>query len=126
MFEEYPLADCPIYMINIDSVKGSSDKVKIDARIGKTIAHELNLFFNNNNNVAVYVCDSIDERQVARKRKFDYWFNRFNEGTIIKEDGTALVEGSEIYNSILFHKDNKNAHALLIAYKELNKISSNK
>jgi hypothetical protein len=68
----------------------------------------------------VYVCDGTDDREYARKRKFDVWFLLYNDGSIIKEDGIAMVEGTMIYNALLVHSQNKQKDHLLTAFKELN------
>ncbi|CAN5379851.1 hypothetical protein BH20BAC1_BH20BAC1_14170 [soil metagenome] len=74
-------------------------------------------------NVAVYVCDSLDERQ---KRKFDFWFWKYNDGSIIKEDGIAVVNDMEILNSLLVHKENPHCTKIIFAFKELNSRAGNK
>ena len=76
--------------------------------------------------VVVYVCGSIDERQYARKRKFDLWFYMYNNGSLIKEDGLALVEGSEIYNTLLIHKSNQQLTEIIFSFKELNERTGEK
>ncbi len=80
----------------------------------------MNLFFLTVDNVVVYVCDSIDNRQLARKRKFDLWFYSYNNGSLIKQDGIAVVEGAEIYNSILLLKQNRQRTEIITAFMELN------
>ena len=86
----------------------------------------MNLFFAQVDNVGVYVCDSMDDRQLARKRKFDLWFYTFNDGTLIKEDGLAVIEGTEIYNALLLHKNNSQLTEIILAYKELNERAGDK
>lgn len=62
----------------------------------------------------------MDGRQLARKRKFDLWFWRYSDGSIIKEDQLAIIESVGIYNTLLVHKHNPNAHELVEAFRELN------
>ena len=74
IFSEYPdLAD-NVYSFNIDVVEGDYTLSGEDERIGLTIVDVFRNFFKQHRNVAVYVCDSADERHLARKRKFDLWF----------------------------------------------------
>jgi CO dehydrogenase/acetyl-CoA synthase gamma subunit (corrinoid Fe-S protein) len=113
-------------MFNIDVIGGNPDSTPIDQRIGDTIAHIMKLFFTNLDNVVVYVCDSVDERQLARKRKFDRWFYLYNDGSLLKEDGLAVVAGSEIYNSLLMHKQNKQLTEIILAFSDLNERSGEK
>lgn len=126
MFSGHPEIANNIYMFNIDVLNGNPDFTISDERIGLTILEVFNHFFSTRQNVAVYVCDSLDDRQLARKRKFDIWFWKFNDGSLIKEDDIAIVEGVEIYNSMILHKQNKHLAEIIIAYKELNQKSDKK
>ena len=106
MFDDYPLIAEHIYTFNIDMIDGDAERLMHDERIGLTVVEVIRLFFQEFNNVAVYICDSLDNRQLARKRKFDLWFWKYNDGSMVKEDGLAIVEGVEIYNTLLLHKKN--------------------
>ncbi len=88
--------------------------------------HVFQLFFEKVDNLAIYVCDSLDERQLARKRKFDLWFTSFKNEMVIKLDGVATVEGVSIYNAILVHRNNKEVTEIESAFNDLNKIASDK
>ncbi len=77
-------------------------------------------------NVAAYVCDSLDKRQLSRKRKFDRWFFFYNDGSLIKEDGIAIVAGTEIYNAMILHKENDQLADIILAFKELNEKADEK
>lgn len=120
MFDDYPLIAKRIYTFNIDVIDGNEKRLRNDERIGLTVVEVIKLFFEEFNNVAIYICDSLDNRQLARKRKFDLWFWKYNDGSVIKEDELALVEGVKIYNTLLLHKDNKYFDNILQAFKELN------
>lgn len=120
MFADFQKIVSPFYTFNIDVISGDPDITAGDERIALTVLYVFNLFFATIENVAVYVCDSLDERHLARKRKFDLWFWAFNDGLLIKEDGLAVVDGTEIYNSIILHKENKQLIDIIFAFKELN------
>jgi len=113
-------------MFNIDVLTGNPDETCSDERIGLTILEVFNSFFQKSQNGAVYVCDSLDDRQRSRKRKFDRWFWKYNDGSLLKEDDIAVIEGTEIYNSLILHKQNKFLTEIIIAYKELNQKASEK
>jgi len=66
MFADYTKLTCSVYSFNIDVIEGNLDGSPGDERVGCTIAEVLKRFFSWVNNVAVYVCDSIDNRQYAR------------------------------------------------------------
>lgn len=38
----------------------------------------------NDSSITIYTCDSSDYRQRVRKRKFDLWFDEFNDGSFVK------------------------------------------
>lgn len=126
MFESYSNISCPVYSFNIDALEGDPDNSQADERVGLTISKIIKLFFREMNNVAVYVCDSLDERQYARKRKFDIWFYLYNDGPLIKEDGLAVIEGTEIYNAMILHKQNRQLTEIILAFKELNERAGEK
>lgn len=120
MFTDYPNLAQQVYMFNMDVLEGDTTRTATDERIGVTILTVFKLFFQKEENVVVYVCDSLDDRQLARKRKFDTWFWKYNDGSLIKEDDIAVVEGVEIYNSMILHKSNKHFAEVILAFKELN------
>jgi|ERR1700733_8145028 len=126
MFSEYPNVAPHVFMFNIDVISGVPDETIADDKIGFTIFQVFNLFFEKIENVAVYVCDMLDERHLARKRKFDLWFWKFNDGSLLKEDGLAVIEGMPIYNSLIVHKSNKHWPDIVLAYNELNQRAGEK
>ena len=71
MFSDYPAIAENVFSFNIDVLDGDAESSMTDDKIGITILEVFNLFFKKLENVVVYVCDSIDDRQLARKRKFD-------------------------------------------------------
>lgn len=126
MFADYPAIAESIYTFNIDVTDGNWDDAATDESIGVTIVEIFRLFFDRIKNVAVYVCDSSDYRHLARKRKFDWWFWKYSDGAILKEDGIAVIEDVEILNSLLIHKSNPNLTAIILAYKTLNERANDK
>jgi hypothetical protein len=126
LFSDYPQIADRIFNFNVDVVEGDPETSKDDERVGVTIVEVLKHFFGEVRNAVIYVCDSSDNRHDARRRKFDLWFWKFDDGSIQKRDGLAILGGVEIYNSILVHKDNDRLEDILTAYEELNKESHNK
>ena len=120
LFADYQQIKCPVYEINFIPIDGNPFNNISDQKIGATIQLVLSLFFENIRNVAIYVCESLDNRQIARKRKFDAWFDLYNNGSFIKENGTAYIDGDIIFNSILIHKQNEQIHELIRAFRDLN------
>ena len=120
LFEEFPYIHSFIYEFNIEVLDGDPDVSIEDLRVSLTILEAFARFFSAVENVAVYVCDSLDDRQVARNRKFNIWFFRLSDGSIIKKNGSILVGDTIIYNSILVHKDNVERDEIIQAFEVLN------
>ncbi len=126
MFEDYPLIKDNIYTFNLEVVSGNPHKSVYDERIGLTISEIFHSFFTIQNNVAIYICDSADKRHLARKRKFDLWFWKYNDNCMIKEDGLAVIEDTEIYDTLLVHKKNEYLELILHAFRDLNARADDK
>ena len=126
MFADYPDLSDNVYSFNIDVIDGIAGIFTADERIGQTVVEILRLFFSRVENVTVYVCDSSDERHMSRKRKFDFWFWKYNDGSIIKEDGVAVVEDVEVLNSMLLHRNNPHCSEIIFAFKDLNARAGDK
>ena len=126
LFPDYPEFTGNIYSFTLDIVDGDRIIQQLDERTGETVVAIFQHFFTVMQRVIVYVCDSSDERHIARKKKFDFWFWKYNDGTIIKEDGVAVIADFEIYNSILIHRQNKFADKIIAAFKTLNERADDK
>jgi intracellular sulfur oxidation DsrE/DsrF family protein len=101
----------------------------LDKYIGTTINqifHEFYNFFNES--VTVYICDSSDGRQFVRKRKFDNWFEEFNNNSFIKVDDIVLDSEQNSYPvSFILKKDNPKFHTILnILTKTVSTTNENK
>jgi hypothetical protein len=82
MFTDYEHITCPVYSFNIEVVTGYP--IKQDDRVRDTVRHIIAMFFEDIDNVAIYVCDSSDNKQVQRRRKFNIWFSGINDKNMSK------------------------------------------
>ena len=126
LFVDYPDFAKDVYAFNLDLLVGDVEDRTMDEKVGQTIVEIFRNFFAYKQNVAVYVCDSSDDRHLARKRKFDFWFWKYNDGSIIKEDSIAVIADFEIYNSLLIHKQNIHADGIINAFRTLNARADDK
>ena len=63
----------------------------LDSKIGQTIALIFNDFYlKKGNSMSIYICDSSDDKQSIRKRKFDIWFTRYNDVRFFKIDKVLI------------------------------------
>ncbi len=62
-----------------------------DSKIGATTALIFNDFYlKKGNAITIYICDSSDDKQSIRKRKFDIWFTKYNDVSFFKIDKTLI------------------------------------
>lgn len=71
LFYDYAEIQDKIYTFNIEVIEDENATSSLDERVGMTIAYIFSKFFENDENAVIYICDNLDERQWARKRKFD-------------------------------------------------------
>lgn len=121
VFEKYPDLICPIYSFGVEVLEGNPACSPPDPKVGATIAEVVRLFLTETENIIVYVCDNLDNRQHARKRKFDNWFNLYNDGAYSKYNNISLIDGMKIYNSLIVHNQNEQHHLVLRAFEEVNR-----
>lgn len=63
----------------------------VDSKIGLTSALIFNDFYSKKGNaITIYICDSSDNKQAIRKRKFDIWFSKYNDIRFFKIDKTII------------------------------------
>jgi intracellular sulfur oxidation DsrE/DsrF family protein len=117
------------YLINIDDFenelvfefviellyKPENVALTLDKLIGPTINKIFKDFYSfYEKSVTVYICDSSDGKQNIRKRKFDHWFQEFNDNTFIKFDDIVIdAELNEYPVSFVLKKDNPNFYTIL-------------
>ena len=89
----------------------------LDKPIGPTINNIFNDFYNSyNQSVTVYICDSSDGKAFVRKRKFDHWFEEFNDNSFIKFDDIVIdADQNDFPVSFILKKDNPNFYKILIS-----------
>ncbi|MBC7643175.1 MAG: hypothetical protein H7174_12720 [Flavobacterium sp.] len=58
-----------------------------DKKIGATVvAIFIDFYSRRNKAISVYICESSDGKELARKRKFDHWFQEYNDDIFVKVD----------------------------------------
>lgn len=102
-------------------INPTNKKPALDPQIPFTIASIFIEFFQKNDEqVIVYICDSSDVRQEARRRKFNQWVELFKGNKFVKID-TKIVESEMItyYNSIILRTDNPRRAEIIDAFINL-------
>jgi Family of unknown function (DUF6169) len=103
------------------AINPTGKRPALDTKIPFTIASIFIDFFEKDNEQAiVYICDSSDIRQEARRRKFNQWVELFKGNHFIKVD-TEIIESPLItyHNSIILRADNPRRGTIVDAFIEL-------
>ena len=80
----------------------------LDGKTSRTIAKIFEDFYQMfNNTVTIYICESSDNRQMVRHRKFNIWFEEFHENMFLKIDTIFMdTQGIRVPSSLIIRKDN--------------------
>lgn len=80
----------------------------LDTKSSRTIAKIFEDFYQRFNNiVTIYICESSDNRQMVRHRKFNIWFEEFHENMFLKIDTVFMdTQGVRVPSSLIIKKDN--------------------
>jgi hypothetical protein len=108
-----------VFDVSIDVIDlGNYTSPPRDLRAETTVVAIFRQFLKNNENSIVYVCDNLDNKQAARYRKFDTWFNRNKSTDIEKYDTYFIVEELEIYASMIAHRLNPYKEELIKVFTD--------
>ena len=70
----------------------------------------------------LYICETADNRHLARVRKFDAWFREFNNYHFIKLDANFPdVNNVTYYASLIFRWDHPQRHLIMDEFEVLAK-----
>jgi hypothetical protein len=98
-------------------------KPPLDSKMPLTISTIFKDFCQKfNERVIIYICDSSDVRQEARRRKFNQWVDQFKGDDYLKLD-TAIEENSKItyHSSVIVRNDNPYKMQIFEAFLNLAK-----
>jgi hypothetical protein len=124
--QDYPDISKLIFTFNVEVETGKSKEQPLDLRIAATIALIVRKFLKDISKAVIYICGSSDRKEHIRKRKFDMWFKKHDDGLIIKVDHTAIVGEDKLLNSLLIHKDNPLKNRFLELFYKLNRDAERK
>lgn len=120
-FIEYPVVGeflaTKIFMFNIE--RATKKVGQNDIKLLNTILYVLDDFFNKNDDALITLSDISDNRQAARKRLFDSWFKKYNDGRLEKLDGEYYIDECQVFVSLLYASTNFNHRHLVKAFQTL-------
>jgi hypothetical protein len=111
--------DVPVFELNIKALNALTQP--FDKRVELTIVEVLSTFFSNNRNSLIYVCSNLDNRQQARFRKFNSWFNKNATFSIEKYDINFTMQNIIILASLIVHAQNERKNELIQRFYDLYK-----
>jgi hypothetical protein len=110
-----------IYEFVIAVLENPKESLPIfDKKTSITIANIFEEFYQNlEEAIVVYICDSSDGRQMIRHRKFNAWFNEYNNDKFAKQD-CILKESNGILNpmSLIVKVEHTFKYQILEEFKE--------
>jgi len=94
-----------------------------DKRIANTVIIIVGDFLMSKTNAVVYVCDSSDDKEAIRSRKFISWFDYYEHSSsdIIQVSNNFKAGDMIFYTCLLVHKQNKRFKDMILAYLDLTK-----
>lgn len=72
-----------------------NDIIELDEEVGETVAEIIKIFYaENQQKITIYICDSSDNRQLVRQRKFTQWWNKYAPSELSKTD--YVIEDNDL------------------------------
>jgi len=104
VFETDLLEQYPGIIYEFSFWPDESNVKKFDARVSNTVIYLIENLLQIKPEICIsYICDSTDNRQVARKRLFEKWFLKYGNA-YIKLD--AEIKGTDYYHSLITNQNN--------------------
>lgn len=95
-------------------------RIPADRFVFPTVVAIISEFFAVHERVILCTCDDSDSREMARKRKFDNWYNWLGNSAFEKYDLPTVAAGPERYfASVFFRRDNPNRLSIITAVERL-------
>lgn len=102
IFSKHPAFSDDVFEFVIALKGGPKDRLPVsDPLVAGSIIKIFQDFFARRGVVAVYICDSSDNRQAARSRLFDRWYQQYRHLGFVKLDSVFLDPQGMIYTSVI-------------------------
>ena len=120
IFENDPDLQPFLYEISIIVLDNPTDaQPPADRLVSTTVASIFGQFFRQHERVVVYICDTSDQRGLARHRKFTSWFERYKGNYVQFSDSITDKKGIVYFTSLIVRRDNPHMARVLIAFTNL-------
>ena len=93
----------------------------LDVNVSETIAAIFQEFIlKHNNNIAIYICDSSDGRQELRQKKFNEWYDKYNDATFAKMNEVLFdSNGNRFLITMILQQKNPRRVEIIEAFLKL-------
>lgn len=109
-FKEFQIVEAEIIELSFAPVNTNYfllDSLPHDARIKATVFDLVKVFFQQNEKAIIYNCLTLDNKQKARSRLFNKWFNEANIDYLVKFDSVITIDTvPTFFQSLIVHKQN--------------------
>lgn len=128
LFAENEFSELIYEFVITVTLNNSGKNPPLDNQVSDTIAEIFREFFiANSKNVCIYICDSSDNRQDIRRKKFDQWFYKYQNDSFIKLDEILVDTNQNRYPvSMIVLKRNPYIKEIIAAFIELSVGESDK
>ena len=99
-----------------------------DTKLRDTIMAIVEEFFQTNESILLYICETGDGKQAMRKRLFEYWLSTYDYKSGFSILSSSLIDADGIWNfaSIIVRNDNPHLKEITSEFMEtVNLLSSN-
>jgi hypothetical protein len=110
------------------TVNDTGKNPPLDNQVSDTIAEIFSEFYYaKTKNVCIYICDSSDNRQDIRRKKFDQWFYKYQNDSFLKLDEILVDSNQNRYPvSMIIRKTNPYIKEIITAFIALSEGESDK
>lgn len=123
--EEMEIAGISAYQFSFARVNDVHGR--FDHNIRRTLMAIISEFFNANNDIMIYICDTSDGRESSRNKLFLKWFDdaEAQERFVIRT-AHANIEGQGFYTALIVEKRNPCLEAILQDFEVTAKLLTEK
>jgi len=101
----------------------NADKSGFDERIRATLLAIIEEFFNANNEIMIYICDTSDGREAFRSKLFVKWFEESDGANrFVIRTASAEIEEQGFYTAMIVERSNPNLEAILEDFEYTSRI----
>ena len=112
-----------VFELVIELLENETGKpIRYDPLVAATVAAiVLNFYNRSRKTITVYICDSSDNRQEGRRRKFDQWFAYFAQNDFAKVEFYMGSKGEKVLYrlSVMIWLDNPDRLKIFSAFEKL-------